>query len=129
MPAQKTACFAWVWPRVCSITRRAARARARFTRQPVITPPPRSSSSAARALHAEAGLQRAGRVVDAGVDHAAVVAGLVEADVLLLLEHAHRAVRAPDEQLARDGEAEDARADHRDVAVARGIRAGRTRHS
>ena len=47
----------------------------------------------ARALDAQAGLERAGRVVDAGVDHAGVVAGLMRADLGLALEHAHRRAR------------------------------------
>ena len=41
----------------------------------------------ALALHAEPRLERAGRVVDAGVEHAAVVAGLVLADARLFVEH------------------------------------------
>jgi hypothetical protein len=43
----------------------------------------------ARALDAEPRLQRPGRVVDPGVHYAAVVAGLVTPDAVLLLEHAH----------------------------------------
>jgi hypothetical protein len=39
------------------------------------------------ALHAQPRLQRPGRVVEAGVDHAAVVAGLVRAEPVLPLEH------------------------------------------
>ena len=48
----------------------------------------------ARALHAQARLQRARRVVDAGVDHARVVAGLMGAELALALEHADRGARA-----------------------------------
>ena len=71
----------------------------------------------ARALHAQARLQRAGRVVDAGVDHPGVVAGLVLADLLLALEHAHRRVRLPSRQLARHRQADDPPSDDRKVAA------------
>ena len=73
----------------------------------------------ARALHAQPRLERAGRVVDAGVDHAAVAAGLVLGDLALALEHHHARVRAAPQELARDGEPEDAAAHDGDVAVGR----------
>jgi hypothetical protein len=71
----------------------------------------------ARALGAEAGLERAGRVVDAGVQDAGVVPGLVEALDGLALEHRDGAVGAACQQLARDREADDAGADHDDVGL------------
>ena len=71
----------------------------------------------ARALDAQARLQRAGHVVDAGVDHAGVVAGLVGADVGLALEHAHRRAWIARDQLARDRETDDPAADDRQVAA------------
>ena len=70
-----------------------------------------------RALGAQAGLQRAGRVVDAGVQDAGVVAGLVEARDRLALEHGDRAVGLAAQQLAGDGEADDARAHDDDVRL------------
>ena len=76
----------------------------------------------ARALDAQPRLERARRVVDARVDDSAVVAGLVEADVVLLLEDDDRAARVAAVQLARDREPEDAGADDGDVYVARANR-------
>ena len=73
----------------------------------------------ARALDAQPRLERSRCVVDARVDDPAVVAGLVTADVGLLLEDDDRAVRVPAAQLARDREPQDARADDRDVYLAR----------
>ncbi len=63
---------------------------------------------------AEAGLQRAGRVVDPGVHDAAVAARLVRRDVGLLFEHRHRRVRAQLGQAARDSEPDDPGADDPD---------------
>jgi hypothetical protein len=51
------------------------------------------------------------------VDDAGVVAGLVGADVRLLLEHADALGRAPAAQLAGDREADDAAADDGDVTA------------
>jgi hypothetical protein len=70
----------------------------------------------AGAVDAQAGLERAGLVVDARVDDAAVVARLVEADDVLALEHAEGAAGMAPEQLAGDGQADDARADDDEVA-------------
>ena len=69
------------------------------------------------AVDAELGLQRPRRVVDARVDDAAVVAGLVEADLVLLVEDGDPQARTPRQQLARDGEPDDPGADDRDVVV------------
>jgi hypothetical protein len=71
----------------------------------------------ARALGAQAGLERAGRVIDAGVQDAGVVPGLMEADIGLALEHRDGAVRLPRQQLARDREADDAGTHHDDVGL------------
>ena len=71
----------------------------------------------ARALHAQARLERAGHVVDAGVDHARVVAGLMRADLGLALEHADRRLRVAPDQLARDRQAHDPASHHREVAA------------
>ena len=67
------------------------------------------------ALGAELGLQRPGRVVDARVDDAGVVAGLVGGDVGLALEHEDARVGVAPQQLAGGREAEDAGADDDDV--------------
>jgi hypothetical protein len=69
----------------------------------------------ARALGAEPGLERAGRVVDAGVQDAGIVPGLVEALDGLALEHRDGAVGPARQQLARDREADDAGAHDHDV--------------
>ena len=63
---------------------------------------------------AEPGLERAGRVVDAGMDDAAVAPGLVRRDVALLLEHRDGGVRAQLGQAARHGEPDDPGADDPD---------------
>ena len=47
----------------------------------------------ARALHTQTRLQRARRVVDPGVNHPGVVAGLVRAELGFALEHGHRQAR------------------------------------
>ena len=70
----------------------------------------------AGALDAEPRLQRAGRVVDAGVDDARVVAGLVRADALLALDDVHAQVGVAQQRLAGDGEPEDPGADDDEVA-------------
>ncbi len=63
------------------------------------------SYSSARSVDAQSRLQRARPVVDARVDHARAVAGLVRRQLLLALEHAQRRARMPACQLARDGRA------------------------
>ncbi len=79
------------------------------------------SYSSARASDAKPGLQRAGLVIDAGMDHPARVARLVRGDGALALDHGDpRAVVAP-AQLACDGKADDAGADDDDVALAGGL--------
>jgi hypothetical protein len=47
----------------------------------------------ARAFDTQTGLQRAGLVVDAGVNNPRVVARLVGSDLRFALEHAHRRAR------------------------------------
>jgi hypothetical protein len=81
-------------------------------------------------LHAQARLQRAGRVVDPGVHHPAVVSCLVRGDGRLLLEHDDAQLGATEERFARDGEPEDATADHDEVRrLGRaGLRATRVAH-
>ena len=71
----------------------------------------------ARALGAEARLERAGGVVDARVQDAGVVPGLMEARDRLALEHRDGAVGLPRQQLARHREADDAGADDDDVGL------------
>ena len=61
---------------------------------------------------AELRLQRAGRVVDARMHDAAVMAGLVNADLALLVEHRQLAAGLDFGQPARHREAEDPGADH-----------------
>ena len=56
---------------------------------------------------AERRLERSGRVVEAGVDDAAVVPGLVGRDARLLLEDGHLGAGIAPRHLARDGEAHD----------------------
>ena len=56
---------------------------------------------------AELGFQRSRRVVDPGVDDAAVTAGLVQSDVLLLLQDGDRGVGSHLPQPACHGETED----------------------
>ena len=71
------------------------------------------SYSRGRALHAQPRLQRAGRVVDAGVDDAAVVRGLVLAQRALALEHDH--AQPAQRQRPRGREPHDPSAGDRDV--------------
>ena len=71
----------------------------------------------AHALDAQARLQRAGHVVDAGVGDARVVAGLVVGEPVLALEHDDAAAGVAARQLARDGEAEDPAAHDGDVRL------------
>jgi hypothetical protein len=59
-------------------------------------------------------LERAGGVVDAGVRHAGVVARLVQRRPRLAFEHDDSLPGMPAAELARDGQPEDPRADHRD---------------
>src|SRR5262249_54384597 len=76
----------------------------------------------ALSLHAQLRLERARRVVDARVQHPAVVAGLVAADAPLLVEDAQAQLRIADEQLAGDRQADNARTDHDDVVAAHEIK-------
>src|SRR5439155_4354353 len=71
----------------------------------------------ARALDAEPRLQRARRVVDAGMDDARVVSGLVRADLALALQYAHRGAWVATDQLARDRQANDPATDDREIAA------------
>jgi hypothetical protein len=72
---------------------------------------------AAGSLDTEPRLQRAGRVVDAGVDDATGATCLVGADVILGLQHADPRARPSAQQLPRDGEADDAAPDHGGIAL------------
>jgi hypothetical protein len=69
----------------------------------------------AHALHAQAGLEGAGLVVDAGVDDAAVVAGLVPAELGFLLAQHEFQRRKLLEQRPRRGQPDDPAADDGDV--------------
>ena len=68
-------------------------------------------------LHAQPGLQRAGRVVEARVDDARVVAALVGGELGLPLEHADRRSRTAVDQLAGDRQADDPAPDDGEVAA------------
>src|SRR3954468_5066624 len=69
----------------------------------------------ARAADAQLRLQRSRDVVDARVDDAGVVAGLVAGDLRLLVDHRDRLARVPVRELARGGEADDPGSDDGDV--------------
>ncbi len=72
----------------------------------------------AQQLHsapAQLRLQRARRVVDARVYHAAVPAGLMRGDLVLLLEHGDRRVGLDLGETPCDGEADDPGADDADA--------------
>ena len=79
----------------------------------------RSSTSSSRAFDAELRLERAGLVVDAGVDDAAVVAGLVGGELGLLLADDERTATGALQQRPRGRQADDAAADDRDVVCHR----------
>ena len=64
-------------------------------------------------LDARARLERAFRVIDAGVDDFGIARARVRADRVFGFQHDHLA--AGERELARDGEAHDARADHHGV--------------
>src|SRR4030095_4358871 len=66
-------------------------------------------------LRAEARLEGARLVVDAGVDHAAVVAGLMRGDPGFLVEDDHACLRIAVRQGKGGGEAHDAAPDDGDV--------------
>src|SRR5919201_1007831 len=68
-----------------------------------------------RASAAELGLERTGRVVNAGVDDAAVMAGLMPADLGFLLEDHEVETWSLLQELARGGQADNAGANHHDV--------------
>ena len=72
-----------------------------------------------RALNREPRLQRARRVIDAGVDHPAGVAALVGGDALLALEHDDLGTRVASLQLPRDRDSDDPGTDHAEVAAVR----------
>jgi hypothetical protein len=74
------------------------------------------------ALGAQTGLLGARRVVDAGVDDTAVATGLVGRQLGLALEDREAQPGPANQQLARDGDPEDAAADDRDVIRARRCR-------
>jgi len=61
------------------------------------------------------GLERAWLVVDARVDDAGVVPGLVPSNSVLLLEEQHPGARAARGDLERGGETDDAPTDDRDI--------------
>ena len=71
----------------------------------------------ALALATEARLQRAGRVVQPGVEHAAVVAGLMARDVRLLLDERDAQVGVRLQEPERGRESEDPGADDADVGA------------
>ena len=71
-----------------------------------------------RPAHAEARLERPGRVVEAGVNDAAVVRAGVHPGQAVPLDEAHGSPRGRD--LARAGEPGDARPDHHDVDIGHG---------
>ena len=67
--------------------------------------------------HTEAGFQRAWLVVDAGVDHAAVVPALVAGNPAFFLQHQELEMREAASDFECDGEADDAAADDDYVVV------------
>src|SRR5581483_1124103 len=67
-----------------------------------------------RALHAEARLQRSGRVVNAGVNNAAIVSALVACDSRLFLDHEQPEFGKRLREVHRGGEADDAPANDDD---------------
>src|SRR5690606_1697745 len=69
----------------------------------------------ARARPAQPRLEAVRLVVDAGVDHAAVVAGLVDAEPIGLLHQHHARAGIPGQQLVRRRHPDDAAADHAEV--------------
>jgi hypothetical protein len=71
----------------------------------------------ARAFDAEPRLQGAGTVVDAGVDHAARVTGLMRADPRLALQHRDLRTGVTEGQLPRRGDPDDPRPDHEEIAL------------
>ena len=73
---------------------------------------------APRARHAQPGFQRSRLVVDAGMDHPAVVAGLVAGDVVLGFDHGGTQPGPPRRELARHRQPDYAAAHDRKVALA-----------
>jgi hypothetical protein len=69
------------------------------------------------AFTGEAGLEAVGRVVEPRVQHAAVPAARVLAERAFLLDHAHRGVRMPGPELARERQPDDPAADDEVVRV------------
>ena len=70
-----------------------------------------------RTLHAQPGLQRAGLVVDAAVNHPGVVAALVPGGGGLPLQHRDGVVGTPGDPLPGHGQADDAGADDDEVML------------
>ena len=73
------------------------------------------------ALAAESCLERARRVVQAGMEDAAVVAGLVGRELSLLLDDGHPQVRTGLQQPVRGREADDPAADDDDAGVGHAV--------
>src|SRR5439155_15372045 len=73
-----------------------------FSQQPVAVP-------------SELGLEAVGRVIEAGMDHAAVSAAGVQTALSLFLDEGHAAVREPRFQFARDAEADDSAPDYQKI--------------
>ena len=71
-----------------------------------------------RAGHAIARLQRACLVVQAGVDHAAVVSGLMGGDVVFLLDHEDAQFRKAAGDLERRRQSHNASANNQEVSFA-----------
>src|SRR5581483_2525260 len=67
------------------------------------------------AFDAQLCLEGAGRVVDSGVDHAAVPARLVPVECVLLFDSGDSQLRVAERQFARRGKSEDPAADDCDV--------------
>jgi hypothetical protein len=69
------------------------------------------------AFHAQTGFQRSGFVVQAGMNHATVVAGLVSCDFPLLIERKYIDARKPANELEACGKTDNARPDDRNVTL------------
>ena len=72
-----------------------------------------------RAGHAQPGLERAGGVVNAGMDDAGVVAGLVLGHLGGLVDDQDLGVRVADQEFPGDGQAYDSGTDYGDVMASR----------
>src|SRR5205807_794513 len=69
---------------------------------------PAISPQRAAAFDAELGFERSGRVVDSGVNDAAVAAGLVGSDALFFLQNCQPQARMTQQEFASGCEADDA---------------------